>query len=243
MTSLSFAVNVFIALFALIDPIGCAPIFAASTQHVKPASRWRVAGYVALFALAFLAFFFFTGLGLLKFFGISLPAFRIAGGVMLLLTGLHMAREDFSPAAAEAVVEGEITDPAAYARREFEKLIVPFGMPLLIGPGAISAVVIFAGQATELGWAGRGAGLAAIAVLSLTIFVSFVLSGLISRALGKVGTVIVVRVLGLILTALAVQFIIVGVSEATAGFVKRSVANPYPQRPAAAAPHAPRDAR
>ena len=207
---------------------------------MKPASRWRVAGYVALFALAFLAFFFFTGLGLLKFFGISLPAFRIAGGIMLLLTGLHMAREDFSPAAAEAVVEGEITDPAAYARREFEKLIVPFGMPLLIGPGAISAVVIFAGQATELGWAGRGAGLAAIAVLSLTIFVSFVLSGLISRALGKVGTV---RVLGLILTALAVQFIIIGVSETTAGIIKRSVVNPYPQKPAIAAPHASRDAR
>ncbi len=238
MTTWTFAVNVFIALFALIDPIGCAPIFAAATQHVKPASRWRVALYVSLFALAFLAFFFFTGLGLLKFFGISLPAFRIAGGIMLLLTGLHMAREDFSPAAAEAVMEGEISDPDAYARREFEKLIVPFGMPLLIGPGAISAVVIFAGQATELGWAGRGAGLAAIAVLSLTIFVAFVLSGLISRALGKVGTVIVVRVLGLILTALAVQFMIVGLSEATAGFVKRSVADPYPQRPHAAAPHA-----
>ena len=190
---------------------------------------------MAGFALAFLAFFFFTGLGLLKFFGISLPAFRIAGGIMLLLTGLHMAREDFSPAAAEAVLEGEISDPDAYARREFEKLIVPFGMPLLIGPGAISAVVIFASQGAELGWRGMAAGVAAMAVLSLTIFAAFALSGLISRALGKVGTVIVVRVLGLILTALAVQFIIVGLSEATAGFVKRSVANPYPQRPAASA--------
>lgn len=239
MTSWSYAVNVFIALFALIDPVGCAPIFAAATQHVQARSRWRVAAYVAGFALAFLAFFFFTGLGLLKFFGISLPAFRIAGGIMLLLTGLHMAREDFSPAAAEAVLEGEISDPDAYARREFEKLIVPFGMPLLIGPGAISAVVIFASQGAELGWRGMAAGVAAMAVLSLTIFAAFALSGLISRALGKVGTVIVVRVLGLILTALAVQFIIVGLSEATAGFVKRSVANPYPQRPAASAHRAP----
>ena len=157
---------------------------------------------------------------------------------MLLLTGLHMAREDFSPAAAEAVLEGEITNPDAYARREFEKLIVPFGMPLLIGPGAISAVVIFASQGAELGWRGMGAGLGAMAALSFAIFVAFVLSGLISRALGKVGTTIVVRVLGLILTALAVQFIIVGLSEATAGFVRRSVANPYPQHPpAAASPH------
>ena len=87
------------------------------------------------------------------------------------------------------------------------------------------------------------AGVAAMTVLALAIFVAFVLSGLISRALGKVGTVIVVRVLGLILTALAVQFIIVGLSEATAGFVKRSVANPYPQHPAAAAAPRLRDGR
>ena len=95
---------------------------------------------------------------MLKFFGISLPAFRIAGGIMLLLLGLDMAREDYSPVAAEAVVEGEIADPSAYARREFEKLIVPFGMPLLIGPGAISAVVIFSSQAAELGWRGEARG-------------------------------------------------------------------------------------
>ena len=237
MDAWGFAVNVFIALFALIDPIGCAPMFAAATQHVKPGSRWRLALYVAVFALVFLSFFFFTGLGLLKFFGISLPAFRIAGGIMLLLVGLDMARDDFSPAVAEAVVEGEIADAGAYARREFEKLIVPFGMPLLIGPGAISAVVIFSSQGSELGWTGMAAGVGAMAALSGTIFIAFCLSGLISRALGKVGMVIVVRVLGLILTALAVQFIIVGLSEATAGFVKRSVANPYPQKPAASAPH------
>ena len=220
---------------------------------MKPGSRWRVAGYVALFALAFLAFFFFTGLGLLKFFGISLPAFRIAGGIMLLLTGLHMAREDFSPAAAEAVLEGEIADPDAYARREFEKLIVPFGMPLLIGPGAISAVVIFSSQGAELGWRGMAAGVAAMTVLALAIFVAFVLSGLISRALGKVGTVIVVRVLGLILTALAVQFIIVGLSEATGRLREALGGQPLPaasrrrggaaapRRPLTPAPPSPRD--
>ena len=235
----AFAVNVFIALFALIDPIGCAPIFAAAVQHTKPSARWRIALYVAVFALAFLSFFFFTGLGLLKFFGISLPAFRIAGGIMLLLVGLDMAREDFTPAVAEAVVEGEIADPRAYARREFEKLIVPFGMPLLIGPGAISAVVIFASRGSEMGWSGMAAGVGGIAAVSLAVFIAFVLSGFIGRALGKVGMMIVVRVLGLILTALAVQFIIVGVSEATAGFVKRSAANPYPEKPAASAPRRP----
>ena len=234
----AFAVNFFVALFALIDPIGCAPLFAAATVGTQASARWRVALYVSLFALAFLAFFFLTGLALLKFFGISLPAFRIAGGIMLLLLGLDMAREDFSPAVAEAVAEGEIADPRAYARREFEKLIVPFGMPLLIGPGAISAAVIFASRGQAMGWTGMAAGLAAIAAMSVAIFIAFLASGAIGKALGKVGMMIVVRVLGLILTALAVQFIIVGVSEATAGFVKRSAANPYPA-PAVAAPAKP----
>ncbi len=239
MEELKFAANFFVALFALIDPIGSAPLFAAATRHVRGAARMRVALYVALFAVIFLSFFFLTGLGLLRFFGISLPAFRIAGGIMLLLLGLDMAREDFSPAVADAVVEGEIADPRAYARREFEKLIVPFGMPLLIGPGAISAVVIFASRGSTLGWPGMAAGVGAIVAVCLLVLVAFLLSGLVSRILGKVGMMIVVRVLGLILTALAVQFIILGVSEATAGFVKRSVANPYPEKPATAGPRRP----
>lgn len=236
MDEAAFAVNMFVALFALIDPIGTAPLFAAATTSVRPKTKPRLALYVALFAFAFLTFFFFTGLTLLKFFGISLPAFRIAGGIMLLLLGLDMARNDYSPVVADAIVEGEILDQRAYARQEFEKLIVPFGMPLLIGPGAISAVVIFASRGQSMGWAGMAAGVSSIAAVSLTILAFFIAAGPISRLLGRVGMMIVVRVLGLILAALAVQFIIVGVSDATAGLVKRSAANPYPEKAAISAP-------
>jgi multiple antibiotic resistance protein len=239
MIAATFAVNLFVALFALIDPIGMAPLFAAAVVGARPGARARVALYIAAFAFVFLLFFFFTGLGLLKFFGISLPAFRIAGGILLLLLGLDMAREDYTPAVADAVAEGEIADDSAYARKEFEKLIVPFGMPLLIGPGAISAVVIFASRGATLGWPGMAAGVGAIVAVCVLVFAAFLLSGVISRILGKVGMMIVVRVLGLILTALAIQFIILGVSEATAGFVRRSVANPYPEKPAASAPRRP----
>ena len=235
MVAAAFAVNLFVALFALIDPIGTAPLFAAATVGARPRARARVALYIALFAFAFLTFFFFTGLGLLKFFGISLPAFRIAGGILLLLLGLDMARNDYTPAVADAVAEGEIPDDNAYAKAEFEKLIVPFGMPLLIGPGAISTVVIFASQASGMASEGRvalisgyAAGVAALFVTCLTIFLCFLASGAISRVLGKVGMMIVVRVLGLILSALAVQFILIGFSDATLGIVKRSASNPYP---------------
>jgi len=141
------AVNFFVALFALIDPVGNIPLFAAATVGIAEGPRRRIAIYIALFAFVFLTFFYFTGVGLLQYFGISMPAFRIAGGVMLFLLGLEMARDDFTakfePVAGPGDIEA-VKNPARYARKHFERLIVPFGMPLLIGPGAISAVVIYA---------------------------------------------------------------------------------------------------
>src|ERR1700761_3804564 len=91
-----FAVNFFVALFALIDPIGIVPFFAAGTAGVSARERAQIALLIALFSLGFLTFFYFTGLGLLAFFGISLPAFRIAGGILLFVVGLDMVRDDTS---------------------------------------------------------------------------------------------------------------------------------------------------
>ena len=187
MSPVGFAVNVFIALFALIDPVGMVPLFAAATLGAPAPAQRRIALYVAMFTFVFMSGFFLTGLGLLKFFGISMPAFRIAGGLMLLLMGLNMARDDLSTMFAEVKVEaGEALSTSAYARRRFEALIVPFGMPLLVGPGAISAAVIYAGAARPLGWAGYLAGVAAIFGVSACVFVTFVGGRLISRALGKI---------------------------------------------------------
>ena len=105
MTPMDLAVNFFIALFALIDPVGNVPLFAAATTGAQPAARRRIALYISLFVAGFLAFFFLTGLGLLKFFGISLAAFRIAGGIMLLLLGPDMARDDLTAAFPAPEVE------------------------------------------------------------------------------------------------------------------------------------------
>jgi len=224
------AVNFFVALFALIDPVGSIPLFAAATVGIAAAPRRRIAVYISLFAFIFLSVFYFTGVSVLQYFGISMPAFRIAGGVMLFLLGLEMARDDFTakfePAAGPADAEAS-KHPARYARKHFERLIVPFGTPLLIGPGAISTVVIFAAETARLGWKGRAAGMAAIGAISLTVLVAFLLSGMISKALGKMGMTIIVRVLGLILCALAVQFIIVGLADATGGIIKAKAAHPY----------------
>ncbi len=228
MDALDLGVNLFVTLFALLDPIGNIPIFAAATAGATLRQRISVSALICLFAAVFLAFFFFTGLGLLQFFGISLAAFRIAGGVLLLLLGLDMAREDFLATFADKDAALDLKDVRGYARRRFQRLVVPFAIPLMIGPGAISAIIIQAGEAEKIGAAGTVASLIAIAAAAGVSFVSFALTGPISRILGDVGLSIIVRVLGLILCALAIQFILMGLGEALPGMFAGSVTTPYP---------------
>ncbi len=229
MTTLLMAVNVFVSLFALIDPIGNIPVFAAATGGATPPQRRRLALYMSMFIVGFLVFFYLTGLWILEFFGISLPAFRIAGGILLFLLGLKMTSSDFLTAFADADEEtsGVGSDVRAYARRRFERLIVPFAMPLLIGPGAISAVIIQAGDAAKLGLHAQLAGVGAIVAVGLATLLAFASTGVISRVLGRIGMSIIVRVLGLVLCALAVQFIIAGVGETIPGLIAEGVARPY----------------
>ena len=231
MTEAEFAVNFFIALFALIDPVGSVPIFAAGTAGATPAGRRLTAVYVALFVFAFLAFFYLTGLWLLQFFGISLPAFRIAGGILLFLLGLDMARGSFAQDVTDLTPSEEPLSTTAYAIKRFEGLITPFAMPLLIGPGAISTVIIYAGEARQFGLGGVVAGFAAMAAIGLATVAAFWLTTPISRILGRVGMIVVVRVLGLILCAMAVQFIMAGLGAATHGIMRPEVATPYQTAP------------
>lgn len=224
------SVNFFVALFALIDPIGNVPLFAAATAGASVGGRRRVAVYISAFVLVFLTFFYFSGLMLLEFFGISLAAFRIAGGLILFLLGLDMARDDFTAKFADAAEqhEGESAANARdYARRSFERLVVPFAMPLLIGPGAISTVIIHASRVREFGLPGVGASVGVIAAITLSTLACFWATPLISRLLGRIGMTIVVRMLGLILCAMAVQFIIAGVAEIAPQLITPAAAAPY----------------
>lgn len=228
MDAVKLGVNLFVALFALVDPIGNLPIFAAATVGATLRQRISVSALICLFAVVFLAFFLFTGLALLQFFGISMAAFRIAGGILLLLLGLDMVREDFLKMFADVEAAGDAQDVRGYARRRFKRLIVPFAIPLMIGPGAISTIIIVAGEAQEIGPIGTGAALVAIAAAGLVSFVCFALTGPLSRLLGDVGMAIIVRVLGLILCALAIQFMIAGLAEAIPGMFSSVATTPYP---------------
>jgi multiple antibiotic resistance protein len=227
MLYVGLAVNFFVALFALIDPIGMVPLFAAATLGASEPARRRIALYISIFAFVFLTFFYFSGVAILQYFGISITAFRIAGGVLLFRLGLDMMGDDFAKPGVS--IEGdEALSAAASARKHFERLVVPFGMPLLIGPGSISTVVIFASQNAEAGWGGAFAGVAAIFGVCVAVLLAFLAAGVISRAMGKVGMTIVIKVLGLILCAMAVQFIIVGLAGATVGIIRGAAAHPYP---------------
>jgi multiple antibiotic resistance protein len=227
MTLSVFAVNFFVALFALVDPVGNVPLFAAATEGASPAARRLTAVYIGLFAFVFLGAFYLTGLSILQFFGISMPAFRIAGGILLLLLGLDMTRGDILHSFADAGTETAPLSTRDYARQRFESLIVPFGIPLLIGPGAISSAVIYAEEARPFGATGLAVGLGVILANCVLVVAAFWLTGLISRALGKIGMVIVVRLLGLILCAMAVQFMLIGLAGSTINLVRRDTAAPY----------------
>lgn len=226
MTASAFAINFFVALFALIDPLGNVPLFAAATEGARSAGRRLTAIYIAAFAFVFLSFFYVTGLGLLQFFGVSMPAFRIAGGIMLLLLGLDMARGDLMHSFADSGIDTKTLSSRAYAKARFESLIVPFGIPLLIGPGAISTAVIYAEEAKPLGAEGLAVGIGVIAAVSLLVVVAFWFTGIISKILGRIGMAIIVRVLGLILCAMAVQFMLTGFAEATHGLMRHETAKP-----------------
>ena len=236
MTLVAFYVNFFITLFALIDPIGNVPIFAAATQSQSKASRRLLSIYISIFTALILTVFFFAGLSILKFFGISMDAFRIAGGLILFLMGLDMARGDFLETFTHAEEVKSGGDPATgvqplghkeSAKNAFEKLVVPFAFPLMVGPGTISTVVIQAAEAQKLGIIGLATGVAAICTTALAVLITLLFAKTISRVFGRVGMVVVVRVLGLILCALSVQIIISSVSEITHNLILPSAAHPY----------------
>jgi multiple antibiotic resistance protein len=225
MSHAEFAVNFFVALFALLDPIGNVPVFAASTLGASSRDRAQIALVISLFVAGFLTFFYFSGLSLLAFFGISLPAFRIAGGVILFILGVKMVGDDFTSGFADAAEKPG--DKRTYVRRRVEQMIVPFAMPLLIGPGAISTVIIYASQAKEYGLPGAALGVGAIAAVSVATLLSFLATPIIGKLLGKIGLSIIVRVLGLILCAMAVQFLLAGIADSTSGIIRPEAAAPY----------------
>jgi multiple antibiotic resistance protein len=203
MTPLDFTISALVTLFVVVDPIGLAPTFLAVTEGLPRRAKWSVALRASIIAGAILIGVALLGDWLFRTLGISLPAFRIAGGLLLfaiafeMVFGIRMRREG---QAAEEAVEEHVRNVAAF----------PLAIPLLAGPGAITAVVLLAGRA-----AGNllltGLVLGVVVVVALSCFVAFILAGRISRLLGMTGNIVLSRLLGVLLAALAVQYVVDGI--------------------------------
>lgn len=195
----AFLITAFVTLFVIIDPIGMAPLFVALTQGVEPRARRLMAVRACLTAALILIVFACFGEAVLGFIGISMPAFQIAGGVLLFLTALDMLFERRTQRRKERTdEEDEGDDPSVF----------PLSIPLIAGPGSIATVILLAGQKPDLIGLAWVIGVM-LAVISI-VLVFFLAAGLLERALGKTGINVITRLLGMLLAALAVQFVLDG---------------------------------
>lgn len=204
MSDLPAIVAAFTTLFVIIDPPGLAPLFVALTQGMTALHRRAILIRAVIISFGLMIAFLFLGETLLGFIGISMPAFRIAGGILLFLTALEMLFQK-----RQARREGNANDAAA--EHHDDPSVFPLAMPLIVGPGAITTIILLAGQAESAADFGIIAGV--LAAVLACVFAFCMASGLIERALGKTGINIVTRLLGMLLAALAIQFILDGIAQ------------------------------
>ena len=196
----AFLITAFTALFVVIDPIGLMPLFITLTQGADARHRRGIAIRACLIAFALLAVFTVFGEAVLGFIGISMPAFRVAGGALLFLTALDMLFERRTPRR-----EGQAAD---HPNDTPDPSVFPLALPLIAGPGAIATVILLAGKQNDI--TGLASVIAVTAAVLVVVFLFFLVSGILERALGKVGINIATRLLGMLLAALSVQFILDG---------------------------------
>jgi multiple antibiotic resistance protein len=202
-----FASSALVTLLVTLDPPGLAPIFLSVTRGMSALQRRQVAWRACIIAFLIMAFFGLAGDVVLKVLGVSLPAFRIAGGLLLFWIAFEMVFERRNSrkqhTAEVAITQDHIQNVAAF----------PLAIPLMAGPGALTAMMLLAGR-THGDTAQMGLLLGLTVLVILSCWITFLLALPISRLLGVTGNVVLTRLLGVILAALAVQFVLDGVRAA-----------------------------
>jgi multiple antibiotic resistance protein len=196
----SLLISTFVTLLVIIDPFGLTPLFVALTQGISKRARQGIAIRACATAAVLLTLFAAFGETVLGFVGISMAAFRVAGGALLFLTALDMLFERRTKR-REDKAEEDRPDPSVF----------PLAIPLLAGPGSIATIILLSGQSPGPEGLVMVVGVM-LAVLGL-VLIMFLLSGVLERLLGKTGINVVTRLLGMLLAALAVQFILDGLRE------------------------------
>ena len=200
-------------LFALLNPLGMLPVFIGYSAGLSIGVQRWLALFVSLTVLALMLVFLFTGHAILGFFGISLDSFRLAGGIVLLLIGIQIVNGDVSQAARDQVVEAT-TSTLSEAKSIYRRIVVPFAMPLLVGPGVIANLILYASEARAAQNDALLLGLVAVTIAISVLTLVLLLSGRFLRDLmGDVGLSIVTRILGLLVASIGMQFIVTGLSN------------------------------
>jgi multiple antibiotic resistance protein len=202
MTDWAYLFKIGLALFAIVNPIGSVPIFISATQGWPAEDRERTARTAAITVFLVLAMSVFIGDRILDFFGISIPSFQVGGGILLMLIAISMLQGRISHVRQTPEEAQEVADREVIA-------VVPLSIPLLAGPGAISSMII-AAQQTGTFW-GHVSLVLPITVISLLVWTTLRLSVNIAHRLGTIGINIVTRLMGLILAAMAVEFMAHGI--------------------------------
>jgi multiple antibiotic resistance protein len=195
----AFLITAFATLFVVIDPPGLVPMFIALTTGMSNERRRAMALRACIIAAVLLTMFGLAGESILGFIGISMPAFRIAGGILLFLTALDMLFERRTQRR-----EGQHADP------DHDPSVFPLATPLIAGPGAIASVILLVGQSGP-GWAGTAAVIGLMLGMIAVTYGFLLASPPLERMLGRTGTIVITRLLGMLLAALSVQFVIDGV--------------------------------
>ena len=195
----AFLITAFATLFVVIDPPGLVPLFIALTRGMGAERRRAMAGRACLIAAFLLAVFALAGESIRGVVGISMPAFRIAGGILLFLTALDMLFERRTQRR-----EGQQAEP------DHDPSVFPLATPLIAGPGAIASMILLAGQAGP-GWLGTVTVIGLMLAMMAVTWAFLLASPPIERLLGRTGTIVITRLLGMLLAALSVQFVIDGV--------------------------------
>jgi multiple antibiotic resistance protein len=202
MIDTTFLITAFVTMFVVIDPIGLAPLFVTLTQGKSASARQKIAARSCLVSIGLLTVFAILGDSVLEFIGISMSAFRISGGILLFILALDMLFERRSQRREDKAEDDENGDDPS---------VFPLAIPMIAGPGSIATIILLVGQ--KPGATGLIMVLGVTVAVIALVMLLFLASSMIERALGKTGITVVTRLLGMLLAALSIQFVLDGLRD------------------------------
>lgn len=212
--------NFMLAMLAIINPLGKIPVWIEASEGCDDAVRRRLALLVTATALVLLVVFLLFGQNVLDFLGIDLPAFRVGGGVVILLLGIDMMHGNAVDLKRDREDQDE-EDAYDRAKSRFREVVIPMAVPILAGPGSITTAILFGSQTED--WTTRLILSGILAALMGFVFVLLLMGRQLHAALGSLVLTVQTRIWGLLLTAIAAQLILVGLGESFPAWLEHTL--------------------